>query len=406
MPEKLKIDSIAYRGDGVGRGADGRVWFVPGVCDGETVLAEPLVTKKTFIRGKVAALCEPSPDRLETPECRAIPGCVYGHASYEAELRWKRGQLLSFLGQAKIPDAPALLLDSFASPKRLHYRNKISLHYEAPRKLGYVGDDNVSVTDIFECPLAAPEINEALAEYRRDPDFWSWVANEDGAVLRWTKNDGVVVTGQNSTRRGTGANARMLTEHTSTLGDVLVPETGFYQVNNEVADALAEHAAKIAAAKNPSAILDLYCGVGVLGLAAARMCGGNGIRVYGCDTGPDVIRAAKTNAKKTGSAGNAKFWCAKAKEMMGWLANDGVDLSNALTIVDPPRAGLEPEVLRALADNPPGTLLYVSCAPDTLARDLRVLLESGRQQVKSARLFDMFPRTAHFETCVELIRTN
>ena len=391
MTETLHIDSIAYRGDGVARAADGRVWFVPGVCDGETVLAEAVDIKKSFVRGKLLEVQGGASEARLPGDVLNVPGCVYAHATYEAEIRWKNAQLLSFLaGAAKIPDAAEILQESFASPKHLNYRNKITLHYAPPRTLGYYGDDNVSVVDIPQCPLAVPEINSELAEYRRDPAFWRWAAKEGGVVLRWTKKDGVTVVDKN------GPAAPFLTEQLPALGDLYVPATGFFQVNPEVCDALVRHVAALAAARRPSAILDLYCGVGVFGLAAARACAARP-GVAGCDTGGDVIRAANMNARQLGFGAGANFRQTSAKGMLRDLSPDGT-----FTIVDPPRAGLEPEVARALAQKPPRTLVYLSCEPSTLTRDLRILLDTGRYRAVSARLFDMFPRTAHFETCVEL----
>jgi len=395
MVEALKISSIAYRGDGVARGADGRVWFVPGVCDGETVLAEAVEVRKSFVRGRLVEVLDGACPRVEhTP----VPGCVYAHAAYDDELRWKRAQLLSFLsGAAKIENAEGVLQKCFASPKHLNYRNKTTLRFAPPRKLGYVGEDNVSVEDLPQCPLAVPEINAALAEYRREPEFWRWVAKEGGVVLRWTKKDGVVVVEKNREIGGQeGRGGQMLTENLPALGDLHVPATGFFQVNPEVCDALVRHVAGMAAAADPRAVLDLYCGVGVFGLAAARACGGRP-EVYGCDTGGGVIRAANMNARQYGLGARANFRQTSARGMLREAGAAGI-----FVVADPPRAGLEPEVARALAENPPRTLVYVSCEPSTLARDLRVLCDSGGMRVKSARMFDMFPRTAHFETCAEL----
>ena len=402
MTEKLKIDSIAYRGDGIARAADGRVWFTPGVCDGEIVIAEAVTEKKSFAKGRLVAVSEPSRERLANAECSLAdgtpsPGCVYGHAAYAAELRWKQEQLLSFLSrQARVENAAEILREPFASPKRLNYRNKITLHFAPQKRLGYVADDNETVIDIPQCPLAAPQINEALAEFRDDNAFWRWVSREGGVVLRYTAKDGALVVTRDTPE---------LTERSPLLGELRVPATGFYQVNPEVGDALSEYAAGIATAKNPSTILDFYCGVGVFGLAVAKKIGtGDSLSVNGWDTGADVIRAANENARRLGFDEQVKFRNSSMKSAMndGCLARLGRALSETVAIVDPPRAGLEPETVRAIAENPPSCLIYISCAPDTLARDLRALTESGRYNIISAKLFDMFPRTAHFESCVVL----
>ena len=392
---RLKIDSIAYRGSGIGRADDGRVWFVPGVCDGEEILAEPVFEKKTFMIGRLVEALRPSPDRLTPPDCllpfdgntqaeEIVPGCVYAHAAYPAEIRWKQEQLLSFLQrQAKIENAPQILHPPFASPKHLNYRNKITLHFAPRRTLGYVAEDNETVIDIPRCPLAVPQINETLTEFRADPDFWRWVAKEGSLTLRWTPKDGVTVPARNQPD---------LTETIPGLGEITVPSSGFFQVNPEVSSAIVEHIAAIATQRAPRRILDFYCGAGVFGLALAKK---TGAPTLGWDTGRDVIRAANQNAAKFGL--DAKFYSNDAEA--------GKHTANDFVIVDPPRGGLETDIARSFAETPAGTLIYVSCAPDTLARDLRIILASGKYAVKSAKLFDMFPRTAHFETCVVLERT-
>lgn len=392
---RLKIDSIAYRGSGIGRADDGRVWFVPGVCDNEEIYAKPVIEKKTFMISRLVDVLRPSSDRLDPPDCllppsaganaedveKFVPGCVYAHASYEAELRWKQEQLLSFLHrQAKIENAPEILQAPCASPKRLNYRNKITLHYAPQKTLGYVAEDNETVIDIPACPLAAPQINELLAECRADPDFWRWVSREGSLALRWTPKNGALIADRGQPD---------LAETVPGLGEIAVPAAGFFQVNPEVAAALVEHVVEIAAPRAPRRVLDFYCGVGVFGLALAQK---TGAQTLGWDTGRDVIRAANQNAAKLGLA--AKFTSRAAESGMHNAAD--------FVIVDPPRSGLAPEIAHSFASTPAAALIYVSCAPDTLARDLRIILASGKYTVKSATLFDMFPRTAHFETCVLL----
>ena len=408
MSLTLSIDSIAYRGPGIGR-AEGCVVFVPGTCPGETVVAEVVREKKSFKEAVVVSIENPSPDRLPRPDCRLttvagdmqVPGCVYGHVTREAELRYKQDQLRSFLTrQAKLEDAAALMLAPFDSPLPLHYRNKIKLRAgrdaQGRRILGYIGDDNETLVDIPQCPLAREPLNRLLTEIRADPGFWSYIGEDGQIALRWTEADGAVVVPE-ADRLG-GEELPPLTEASPVVGKLIVPARAFFQVNPEVGAGLVEHVTALAEACNPHEFVDLYCGVGVFGLSASK----RKIRhVTGFDSNRPAVRAAIENAKRLGLP--ARFY----GEYVADVANRVLEQmapARTMAVVDPPRAGLEPEVTAALVAHPVENLVYVSCSPDTLARDLALLTQAGSYAVKSIRLFDMFPRTAHFETAVHLER--
>lgn len=408
MSISLTIDSIAYRGAGVAR-KDGCVYFVHGTCPGENVLAEVVREKKTFKEAEVILVENPSPDRLSKPDCRLptadgeirVPGCVYDHVSHGAELRYKQEQLISFLTrQAKIENAASLVLEPFVSPRTLHYRNKITLHAGKNAKgnmiLGYVGDDNETVVDIPQCPLAVPEINKVLTEIRADRDFWKFIGADGSVTLRWTETDGVVVIPEIDNQEE--YSIPPLTEKTPVLGSLSVPARGFFQVNPEVGSELVSYVTEIVEACAPKELIDFYCGVGVFGLSASKR---KIHHVIGFDSGRGVIRTANDNARRYGLP--TKFFCEYssrvAKRALGQLG-----ASQTMVVVDPPRAGLEPEVTSALIEHPVDNIVYVSCSPDTLARDLALLTQAGKYTVKSARIFDMFPRTAHFETAVHISR--
>ena len=407
----LRIDRIAYRGAGVARAPDGAVCFVPGTCPGELVEAEVVEERKSFRKARLLRVLEPSPDRLAEPECllpggEPVPGCVYGHARHEAEVAWKNEQLRDFLvRQAGLAGAGALLAEPFVSPKAIRYRNKCTMHTardeNGRRVLGYFGDDNETVVDVPSCPLSVPAIGEALAETRADPAFWRHAGDGAELGLRWTKADGVVAWIDRPRDRGRREALPDLAEETPVLGRMRVPARGFWQMNGEVGGALVSAATEILRDAAPARLLDLYCGVGVFGLSAAKAAGIG--RVVGADSGRDVIRAAGDNARDLGLAERALFECADVARAARRLLSENAGPGGA-ALVDPPRAGLDPRVADALLSIPAGLLLYVSCAPDTLARDLRRLCVPGGYELRSARLFDMFPRTAHFETLCVLAR--
>jgi 23S rRNA (uracil1939-C5)-methyltransferase len=407
----LTIESVAYRGRGIAR-LDGWACFVDGVAPGELVRVRVEKLHRNFVEARLLDVLQPSADRI-APCCRLpdgtrVPGCVYDHLAYAAELAVKQRQLDDFLrrlpGAAQVTMAPPC-----PSPLDRHYRNKLVLHAqrqarEPQPRLGYYGDDNRTVIDIPACPLARAEINTALAAFRQSVEFRR-LRQAESVTFRWTATDGVVVW-----RDDHAPTRRHLTE-LAPCGAMAVPVDGFYQVNPEVAAALMRQVmawyagdasgAAPDAPRPPSAsapnLLDLYCGVGVFALACGKM---GAPQVAGIEAHPAALAAAQANAVSQAVA--ATFHCqamsAAAQQRFG-----GLDLTETTVIVDPPRQGLEPVVAQALAAAQPPRIFYISCDPATLTRDLKILLPAG-YAIRQARLFDMFPRTAHFETAVWLER--
>ena len=373
---RLLITDVGYGGVGVARSEDGVV-FVPGAFIGETIEAEPVSKRKRFTQARLVQVLDPSPDRIE-PETPIVPGMTYAALRYDAEVALKHHQLRTLLTRiGKLPEPP--LLPPVPSPLRDHYRNKLTLHWDG-HALGYIGEDNRTVLDTPHCPLSKPEINAALTELRQNAALRRL---RPGArvVFRYTAHDGV--------RLGLGKPpAGELTEHLAGL-ELSVAAEAFFQVNLACAELLlADFREAVRGAKS---VFDLYCGCGLFGLVAAQA---GAARVFGLETTPSAIRSAKRNAAAIGI--DADYRCAPAETLPD-------DLPPAdLWIVDPPRAGLS-DIVRAriLRDLPP-RLAYVSCGPDTLARDLSAL--TAAYSIRSIRLFDFFPRTPHFETLTLLER--
>lgn len=388
---EVEIADIAYRGRGVAR-VDGAVVFVRGVAPGEKVLARITSAKKNFYEAEAESILVASPARI--PDCTLLPdgnptpGCVYGHLDYAAEVAVKNGQLQNFFRKFQLP--PELFEAPFASPHSLRYRNKSVFHIARSGnsvKIGYVGDDNRTVADIEECVLSHPEINASLREARRR--LLKSPGRHESLTIRFTEKDGAVWWTDRA-----GKNAAWLTEKTS-FGEVSVPPDGFFQVNPEVAAELVRCVSvwiREAGVESKS-VLDCYCGVGVFGFALAS-CGAS--HVLGVESGRNAIEAAKKNAERLGFA-NCRFVCATAAEAAKKKLLGGFDFA----VVDPPRGGMERETVDALISASPVNIVYVSCDPATLTRDLAFFLSAG-YDIRKVRMFDMFPRTMHFESAVLL----
>ena len=210
-------------------------------------------------------------------------------------------------------------------------------------------------------------------------------------TLRRTETDGVL-----DAVRGIKRLSGELTEK-SAVGDLTVPASGFYQVNPAVADLLVKHVQGLIEASTCGHVLDLFCGVGVFGLVAGLA----GKRVWGIDSDERAIHAAQQNAKARDLA-DVSFESGNVEECLDEMLTAS-PMEDTLIILDPPRSGLEQRICEALVAAAPREVIYVSCAPDTLSRDLtRLALPS--LPLKQVKLFDMFPRTACFETVVHMAR--
>ena len=403
-----RIEKLVYGGDGLAR-IGGRVVFIPGTAAGEAVIARITQLKSGFARARLCEIIEPAPERI-APCCRVpdhpaggaprlVPGCVYDHLNYAAELQAKQQQLEAFLTRLTRGASPDIW-PPFASPAALHYRNKIVLHAVRDRRgtrLGYLQEPSHRVLDIETCPLACDAINAALAGLRVSGHL-ARLPQEADVTFRHTAHDGAVWWVNNLPPPMPCSD--LFTE-ASPAGPLRVPREGFYQVNPAVGDALARTVASwFSEAPDCPELLDLYCGVGVFGLAC--MAAG-GSRLTGVESGHAAVAAAKLNAAALGVT--ATFLChALGQEDVSLAALIG-DPRRTTAITDPPRGGMDAGTVLALAESGIARLFYVSCDPATLSRDLAVLLSSGRYRLIRARLFDLFPRTAHFETLVELHRT-
>jgi 23S rRNA (uracil1939-C5)-methyltransferase len=402
MTVTLEIQKTVYGGDGLGRLGDGRVCFVPGAYAGETVKAEIVEQKKRYVKARLVEVVEALPDRLPPDPARAVvPGMVYHDVSYAAELRFKQDQLENFLWKVAQEVLP---LEVVPSDRQLNYRTKATYHTEkrGGRWLfGYRRELSHEVVDIAQDPLACPEINAALPSVRAGvmalltqgaAGVRRSAAAED-VTVRWTPIDGV--------KWWLGAPPQGLELHERTAGmRFAVPGDGFYQVNPEIGEKLAAAVrdAYLDGLDVAPNILDLYCGVGVFGLLCLKGAEGSAAtpRLVGVESGRAAIAAAKKNAAAAGLAAN--FFCERVGGSLG-----RIKLGPRHTVIlDPPRGGLEPNVAPWLAKRAVPRVFYVSCDPATLTRDLQAL--SSTYRIVDVKLFDMFPRTARFETFVELSR--
>lgn len=395
MISTVCIEKTVYGGDGIGRLGDGRVIFVPGAFAGERVKAEIAGEKKTFVKGRLVEVVSASPERLAKPS-PFVPGMVYAGLSARGEQAAKEEQLRDFFARARIPVGA---FPPVAPPARfLNYRNKAVYHFARQNGrwvLGYRAEPAHAIVDVADDPLAHPEINARLGDIRARafalltqgaPAVRRAVERQANLTVRWSAVSGV--------RWWIGEAPRDTVIRETTLNRVFeVPAGGFYQVNPEVGEELVRAVAQEYAQKavQTPEIVDLYCGVGVFGLCCRPS------KLTGIESGREAVAFARRNAEAQRMPG-AVFAAGRIEHMKTRLPS----AAHATVIVDPPRGGLGPGVADALLRLRAPYIFYVSCDPATLLRDVRRL--AAEYDVESVRWFNMFPRTARFETFAVLKR--
>lgn len=415
---EIPIDSIAHGGEALGRDADGRVLFVDGALPGERARVEVLEEQASYMRGRLLALPDPpSPERLSgAPPCHHFGlwpdrglrpaehcgGCRWQHVDYAAQLRFKREAVAdAFQRIGGIEAPPVAEVIGMQDPWR--YRNHLRLRM-GPSGAGLVALDHASVLAIEGCPIAHPLVESLLGELELELPEGSEIMLRAGTatgdrmiVIRADLAElesvevaidaSVVLIGPDG-RVQVAAGRPYFVER---LGghDFLVPAGAFFQVNTAMAEILVQEVARVLPARGRM-LAEVYAGVGTFTtLLADRF-----EEVAAIESNFASIAAAADNAAGLDHVSLVEADAAEGLEYLG----DAPDV----VLVDPPRAGLAPEMRRLLAQHPAHTIAYVSCEPATLARDARELLAGG-WSLESCQPVDMFPQTHHIES-VSLFR--
>ncbi|MDD5349629.1 MAG: class I SAM-dependent RNA methyltransferase [Chthoniobacteraceae bacterium] len=341
---QLTVHDIAFGGKGVGR-SEGLVVFVPYTIPGESITVEITRKKKNYAEAELISVETPSPDRV-TPECPYFGrcgGCAYQHIAYPAQLALKSAQVEQTLRRvgklAEVPMRPIV-----PSPKPYGYRNRIRVHV-AEGVTGFYAADGVSLLDVTRCPIASDEVNERL----------------------------------------TGLRARRMPDGDYTLSEAR--KKGFFeQTNNAVAQALLD---LVAERITPGgSLVDAYCGAGFF----AQHLRERFEQVVGIEENEFAIAHARSHAGP-----NERYLAGDVGQFLGEVLAETGDTS---VVLDPPAAGITARVSDAILAAAPREILYVSCNPGTLARDLSTLCRTFR--LESVTPLDMFPQTAEIEVLAHL----
>ena len=434
------ITGYSEEGLGVAR-IDGRVIFVHGGVRGETCSIRILKVLKSVAFARVEEILESAPGR-QVPDCPHYPacgGCDFRHLTYEEELEAKRQRVEDAL--RRIGGADVAVTEILASPQTEGYRNKSQFPVSPEGLAGFYRARTHQVIPATDCLLQSPQagaIARAVEDYLRENGVAAYDEERHEGLLRHifvrTNAAGqalvcLIVNGdrlpreEDLVRRVRGAcpdtvgvvlsaNTRrtnvVLGDRYRTLwGQDYLEDTlcgitfrlaipAFYQVNRRQAERLYEKALELAELTGEETVLDLYCGAGTITLVMARKAK----RAIGAEIVPAAIRDAKENAARN-HIENAEFFCGDAAETAARLEAEG--LRPDVITVDPPRKGLAPEVIGSIAAMGPERVVYVSCDPATLGRDVKRFGELGYRAVRACAV-DMFPATRHVESVVLLER--
>ena len=436
------IDGYSSEGLGIAR-VNGAVVFVPHAVRGEEIDLRITKVMKTSCAGEIVKIHNPSPERME-PECPyagKCGGCAYRHLTYPEELWAKRQRVQDAL--TRIGGLELTVEEILGAKNPEHYRNKSQYPVGADGSIGFFQARTHKVVPIRRCLIqteATDRTAQAVGEWMRRYKISAYDETTGKGLVRHVcvrvnrKGESlccVVVNGNkvprepelaayvtaavphtvgvllnSNTRRG---NVVLGDKYRTLFGRNYLMDTlcglefklsmpSFYQVNRDQAEVLYGKALKFAGLTGNETVLDLYCGIGTITLCLAKAAK----RVIGAEIVPPAIRDAKENALRN-HIENAEFFCGDAADIAAKLESDG--LRPDVVTVDPPRKGLAPEVIASVAAMGPEKVVYVSCDPATLGRDVKIFREFG-YEAKRAAAVDMFPGTAHVETVCLLSKLN
>ena len=443
-PLQVSIETATIDGSGVAR-VDGQVVFVPGALPGERCSVRIAHVGRSAVFAQLLSVLTPSVHRVE-PDCPYFPrcgGCALRHMDYEQELALKQTHVQSCLTRIGGQTISALPITGAAQTDG--YRNKVQFpvqEQDGRPVAGFFSGKTHRVIPVRHCriqPDCADAIRGAVLAWMEQYHIRAYdeqthtgyirhiyirFGAESGQILvcivancaQLPKKKQLVaallaaepgittIVFSPNTKKG---NTVLGTEFHPLYGDGTITDTlcglqfrlsapAFYQVNHAQAERLYEKAVQLAGLTGNETVLDLYCGTGTITLCLAR----HAKKAIGVEIVPQAIEDAKFNAAQNGME-NAEFFCMDAGQAAKMLADRRTRPD--VIVVDPPRKGVSADVIEAISAMAPQRVIYVSCDPATLARDLKLLTAAG-YTLQTAEAFDLFPRCAHVETVVLLSR--
>lgn len=392
--ERVVIEKLDHFGNGISR-IDGKIVFVPRTLKGDIVEIEIAKENKKFLEGKVVNYIKKMPRKSTCPYSDICGGCHIIDMDYNEQLKYKEDKIKELFKKNFDTD---IKIEKVIFDSNINYRNKISLHVK-DKKIGFYKEESHEIVEIDKCIIACEEINKVISKLK------DIVKDNDITDVMIRSNKGILLD-----IKGNVSKEVILNNFSDVsviyLNDLLIKGNGFieeeilgkkfnispkafFQVNSNVCSKIFSEVRDYIKDKNYSNALDLYCGTGVIGIIISDLVKS----VVGIEVVEQAVENANSN-KKLNNIDNVSFICDKVENRIDEF-ND-IDL----IIVDPPRRGLDKMSIDIILKIMPKGIVYISCDPNTLVRDLKVL--NGRFNIKSVSIADMFPNTYHVETIVFL----
>lgn len=413
-----KVTALSSQGMGILRN-DHLVTFIPFTAPGDTILYQVIEQKKNFAQGKLLQILNPSASRV-LPLCRyygSCGGCQLQHLSYEAQLDNKRqiiADSLRRIGNFENPPVPAVSPTRYPWAYRRHITLRIQHLHNRP-EVGYIGIDNRSFVPVEHCPIFIPEDNSAIQEVQKF--LQDMAIDQTGTAILFKTEQGQMILSLNF-EKATKITSEIIDNFLKqrwiglilhhgkkvdrwgtcqsiitidSLQCICTPDV-FTQNNPEQSLKIYHQISELAFSSVKKKILDLYCGIGISSLLLAKQ----GHDVIGIEYNAESIGLSQENAKRNGLS-STRFIPGDVEKVMRQLKREKFDL----IIANPPRTGLSQQVIESLLYFAPNEIIYVSCMPATLARDLKRLCAND-YKISLIQPYDMFPQTYHVETLVRL----
>ena len=440
---EIEITDLSDTGDGVGRNVE-LVVFVPDTVPGDKVFVRLVNVKPKYAKGKVKELLQPSPHRIK-PACIVADkcgGCQWQHINYEYQLEAKRKaviQALERIGGFTQPKVDGVITGASS----LDYRNKatypVGISTSGGVKVGYYQKSSHQIVNLNQCPVQDSRLNPILKEVKQDIQSLGWEVYNEGShtgIIRhlglrigrrsgeilltlivknwdvpkineksqeWLEHHpslvGVMLNrNDHRTNKIFGDETRLISgksyleEEFASLKFQIRPDT-FFQVNTETAEALLYEIQSELNLQGNEILVDAYCGIGTLTLPLAKQVE----LAIGLEIQKSAVAAAKNNAQYN-HINNVTFYSGKVEELLSRISK-----KPDIVILDPPRKGCEKTVIETLRKAKPARIVYVSCKPATLARDLKLICQDGLYTLSRVQPADFFPQTAHVEVAAFLV---
>lgn len=397
----MKIEKLDYYGRGISR-SSGKVYFIENALKDEDVSIILLKEKKKYCEAKLKEISNISKDRTEA-KCKyynVCGGCQLMHIKEEKQEQFKKEKVEEILKKFLKYNKD---VNDIVFSKNFNYRNKVVLHVKE-NKLGFYKNKTNELIEIDKCLLLNPVINDLISylknyiELKDIKKITIKVGNKTNEVMLII--DGSIAYYQNLLEIVDVLiiNEKVMTTKdyiTSYIGNkkYIIKRNSFFQVNYDISTRMYNKVKDIIVKEKSKNVLDLYCGTGTIGIYISDVVS----KITGIEVVSDAIESANTN-KKINNVENIEFILGKVEDKLDLISNNNIDT----IIVDPPRSGLHKKVIPTLEKISPKTIIYVSCDPITMARDIKLL--SNDYELVEVTPYDMFPNTYHVETVCVLER--